>query len=213
MNTKNTNIILLAFTAIAFISGIILYPKFPNLIASHWNASGEANGYMGKFWGIFLLPIIMAGLFLLYFFIPRIDPLKNNIESFRKHYNAFWIFMFAFFLYIFGLTLVWNFGFRFNFTTAIIPAMAVLFFFIGFFLERLKRNWFVGIRTPWTLSSDIVWEKTHKLGGNLFKIVALISLVGLFLRGITVVAVMVVPAIIVAIATIIYSYIEYKKQK
>jgi uncharacterized membrane protein len=120
---------------------------------------------------------------------------------------------FAFFAYIFGLTLAWNFGYIFNFTTAIIPAMAVLFFFIGFFLEKLKRNWFVGIRTPWTLSSDIVWEKTHKLGGNLFKIVALISLTGLFFKGGVVVAVMVVPAIIVAIVAIIYSYIEYKKLK
>jgi len=213
MTKKTTNIILLMLIAAAAIIGAILYPSLPDKVASHWNAAGEADGTMSKFWGVFLLPMIMAGLFLLYLIIPRVDPLRANIESFRKHYNIFWVFMFAFFIYIFGLTMVWNLGHRFNFTMTIIPAMSALLYAIGFIIEKSKRNWFVGIRTPWTLSSDIVWEKTHKLGGKLFKVAAVLSLFGLFLRGESaIVATLIVPVMAVSVITIVYSYLEFRRQ-
>jgi len=211
MNTKNTIIILTILIAATFIAGMVLYSQFPDRVVSHWNAAGEADGYMGKFLGIFLLPLVMVGVFLIYFVIPKVDPLKANIEVFRKYYNALWIFIFAFFVYIFGLTLIWNLGYQFNFTIAIIPAMAVLWFFLGVFLGKLKRNWSVGIRTPWTISSDVVWEKTHKLGGRLFKIAAVISLFGLFFQGGIAFIMIIFPVIIVAVVAVIYSYVEYRK--
>jgi uncharacterized membrane protein len=168
---------------------------------------------MNKFWGIFLLPFIMIGMFAIYFVIPLIDPLKNNIKSFRKYYDGFWILISVFMLYVFALTIMWNTGSRFNFTTAIVPAMAVLFFCMGSFLKNLKRNWFIGIRTPWTLSSDAVWDKTHQLSGKLFKAVAVISLLGLFLRGNAVIFVIIIPVILAAVISVIYSYLIYRKLK
>ena len=183
----------------------------PEQIASHWNAAGKANGYMGKFWGIFLLPAVMAGMFLIYFFIPKLDPLKKNIDLFRSTYNSFWIWMFAFFAYIFGLSIMWNVGYIFNFTIAIVPAIAALFYIIGGVLEKSKRNWFVGIRTPWTLSSDIVWDKTHKLGGKLFKIVAIVSLLGMFVPDSYIIGMTVIPVVLVTVVTMLYSYLEYRK--
>jgi uncharacterized membrane protein len=155
----------------------------------------------------------MLGLFLLYIIVPKIDPLKNNIKSFIGYYNAFWAAVFAFMLYIFALTLVCNIGWQFNFTMAIIPAMAILWFLIGAFLEKLKRNWFIGIRTPWTLSNDIVWDKTHKLGGKLFKAAGVIALAGLFIKGPTSFLFIIAPVIAFAIITVVYSYIAYKKLK
>lgn len=212
MSTKNTNITLFVFIVVATGLGIFLYPSLPEQIASHWDSAGMVNGYMSKFWGIFLLPIIMLGIFGLYYIIPKVDPLKRNIESFRKYYNAFWIFLFAFFLYIFILMMAWNLGYRFNFSFAIIPAIAVLFYILGMILEKSKRNWFVGIRTPWTLSSDVVWEKTHKLGGKLFKIAALISLLALISpKDSYFVIFLVIPIVAVSLITIVYSYLEYKK--
>jgi uncharacterized membrane protein len=213
MSTKTTNIILFILITLAFIAGMILYPQFPVQIASHWNAAGEVNGYMGKFWGIFLMPFFMVGLFILLLVLPKIDPLKNNINSFRKYYNSLWIFIFAFFLYIFAITLAWNLGYRFNFTFLMIPAMAVLWLFLGFFLRKVKRNWFIGIRTPWTLSNDVVWEKTHRLGGWLFMISGVITLLGLFFHGVIVFVLMIIPVLITTTVTIIYSYVEYRKLK
>jgi len=211
MNTKNTNIVIGIIIAIAFIAGAYFYPQLPSRIASHWDSAGQVNGYMNKFWGIFLLPIMMLGFFALYFIIPKVDPLKNNIQSFRKYYNILWIAIFIFFLYIFGITLAQNIGYRFNITFAMVPAIAALWFFLGTFFTKLKRNWFLGIRTPWTLSNDIVWNKTHKLGGRLFQIAAIIALAGMFFKDDILIVAIVVPAVAVAIITVIYSYIEYKK--
>lgn len=210
MSTKTTNAILLGLIILSVVTGLVLYPLFPDLIASHWNSAGQVNGTMGKFWGVFLFPLIMAGLFALYAAIPRIDPLRTNIESFRKHYNPFWVFMFVFFAYVFGLTIIWNLGMRFNFTVAIVPAVAALFLFLGAFLKKLKRNWFVGIRTPWTLSSDIVWEKTHRIGGILFQATGLVMLLGILLPE-QFLWLIFVPLLATVLYTVIYSYVEYKK--
>lgn len=212
MKTRTANLTLLGLILATCAAGAFIYPRLPDRIASHWNAAGVANGTMSKGWGIFLVPLIMMGVFLLRLIILHTDPLKKNIESFKGYYESLWIALFIFFAYIFGLTMSWNLGYRFNFTVAIIPAMAMLFFVIGLVLEKSKRNWFLGIRTPWTLSSDAVWEKTHKLGGFLFKIAAAISLLGLFSRDATITIIaLIVPIITAAVVTVVYSYVVYKK--
>lgn len=211
MTTKTTNLTLIGILILTFLAGAVAYPSLPAQVASHWNAAGEADGYMSKFWGIFLLPLIMVVVFFLYFLIPKIDPMKKNIESFRKYYNGFWLFVFIFFAYIFFLTLAWNFGYQFNFTFAIIPALALLFFLVGIVIGKSKRNWFFGIRTPWTLSNDTVWEKTNRLGGKLFKLAAVIALGGLFFQNAIAIIFLIAPVIVFSLVTVVYSYFEYKK--
>ncbi len=213
MPPRATHFTLLAITVAMFIAGAWAYPSLPERVASHWNAAGEVDGTMGKFWGIFFIPFLMLGMYLLYLVIPRIDPLKKNIALFASAYNAFWVFMFVFFAYIFSLTIVWNLGYRFNFTVAIIPAMAALFFAIGVVMERSKRNWFMGIRTPWTLSSDIVWEKTHRLGGKLFKVAGVVSLLGMVVSPAYAIFVLIVPILLVSLVTLAYSYVTYRREE
>jgi uncharacterized membrane protein len=213
MTTKTTTILSLALIALAVIAGATLYPQLPDQIASHWNASGDADRYSGKFWGIFLLPLITAGLFIIFWLIPKIDPLKKNIEAFRGYYNQFWLTMIIFMLYIYALQLSWNLGYRFNFGKAILPGMSLLFFVIGGLLSHAKRNWFVGIRTPWTLSNDQVWEKTHLLGGKLFKLAAISSLIGLFLQGEAVFFALIIPILAASLIATAYSlYLHQKLQ-
>jgi len=211
VDTKITNIILLAIIVLAFGAGIFVYPMLPDQIASHWGPSGQVNGYMPKLWGIFLFPLILIGMFVFYIAIPMVDPLKKNIESFRKDYNKFWIFMFVFFSYVFSLTLAWNFGCRFNMTFAIIPAIAMLYYVMAAIIEKSKRNWFFGIRTPWTLSSDRVWDKMHKLGGKLYRVAAFLSLAGLLFTEEIAIFFIVGPVMIASIYVLVYSYFVYKK--
>ena len=209
---KKINIIIISIILLSFILGIYLYPSLPSEMASHWNSQGEVNGYMSKFWGLFLMPIVIVALFLIFLIIPKIDPLKKNIEKFRKYFDGFILLMVIFMVYIHILTLLWNFNYRFNMTTMIIPAIAVLFYFIGIMLKEVKRNWFIGIRTPWTLSSDVIWEKTHQLGSKLFKLSAVLMLMGLFFDQYLVWFVL-VPTLGTALFLIVYSYVEYKKRK
>jgi uncharacterized membrane protein len=96
--------------------------------------------------------------------------------------------------------------------TFLSPALAILFYSTGILIENAKRNWFIGIRTPWTMSSDKVWDKTHKLGGKLFKIVGILALLAIFFESYAIL-IIVVPVIIVSIYTIVYSYFGYQKEK
>ena len=183
----------------------------PAKMASHWNIKGEVDGYMSKFWGIFLLPLLLIGIVLLFIIIPRIDPLKANIEKFRKYYDGFIILFSAFLLWIYLFTILWNLGIKFHISLAVLPAFAILFYYLGILCENAKRNWFVGIRTPWTLSNEKVWEKTNKIGGKLFKIAGVIALVGVFFQRYAFFFIL-VPGILVTVYTIIYSYFEYRKE-
>ncbi len=213
MSNKKTQILLISMILVCAAIGAYLYPQFPDEVASHWGANGEANGYMPKFWGIFLTPILMLFMFLIYVLIPRIDPMSKNIEEFRPVFNKFWVLLFAFFSYVFGIIILWNLGFLFNFAFAIAPALGIMFYFIGGLMQSAKRNFFFGIRTPWTLSSDIVWEKTHKLAGNLFKLTGLLTLVSMFFGGMVTFVIFITSVVLSAFVSIIYSYFEFKKLK
>lgn len=212
MSSKNTHIGLLVLLAAMVAAGVYLYQELPDQVATHWNAAGEADGYSGKFWGIFLTPALVAGLYVLYALIPRIDPLRANIHSFRAHYNAFFLGIAGFMTYLFLLQAAWNLGHRFDFGTAMLPACAVFLWLVGVLLTRAKRNWFVGIRTPWTLSSDKVWDKTHALGGRLFKGAAVITLLGIPFGGAVGFWFFIVPLIAITIITLLYSYVVYLRR-
>jgi len=94
---------------------------------------------------------------------------------------------------------------------ALSPAFAILLYYSGTLTEKAKQNWFVGIRTPWTLSSEKVWQKTHKIGGKLFKICGIIALLGFFFPDLAFLFIL-VPLLSVCVYTIVYSYFEYKKE-
>jgi len=86
---------------ISFGLGAYFFPQMPDKMASHWNIKGEADGYMSKFWGLFLMPIISLGLFLPFLLISKIDPLKANIEKFREYFDGFIVLIMVFlFLYL-----------------------------------------------------------------------------------------------------------------
>ena len=206
---KSISAILVIILA-SFIIGIWLYPDMPEQMPSHWNAAGQVDGYMPRFWGLFLMPLISVGLLLLFMAIPRIDPLKRNIEKFRKYFDSFVVLIIAFLFYVYLLILAWALGYRFNMMYMMLPALGFLFYYMGILMEHVKRNWFIGIRTPWTLSSDRVWDKTHKLGAKLFKASGVIAVIGI-LFGEHAIWFVLVPVIVSAIYLIVYSYFEYRK--
>ena len=209
---RKSEIIILGIILISFIIGIYFYAQMPSMMASHWNAQGEVDGYISRFWGTFLFPIILVGLLILFTFIPKIDPLKENIKKFRKYFDTFIILITIFLSYIYCLTLFWNIGKRFDMNIFIMPAIGIIFYYAGVLMENAKRNWFIGIRTPWTLSSENVWNKTHKIGGKLFKILGIISFMGILFPKYIIFLVL-ISALSVSMYTIVYSYFEYKKEK
>ena len=208
---KKSEITILGITLLSLIISIYFYPQMPEKIASHWNAQGQVDGYISKFWGLFLIPFILIGLAILFVVIPKIDPLKANIEKFRKYYDGFVILFFVFMLSVHFQLILWNLGVRISPNVIFPIGIGILFFYVGILCENAKRNWFIGIRTPWTLSSEKVWEKTHKIGGKLFKIAGVITFLGVFFQSYALFFIL-APVISVAVYTIIYSYLEYQKE-
>ncbi|MGV8168509.1 MAG: SdpI family protein [Candidatus Nanoarchaeia archaeon] len=197
---------------LSIIIGMYVYNALPDKVASHWNARGEVDNYMPKFWGVFLMPLISIFLLLLFIFLPRTDPLWKNMKQFREKYDFFIAIVLSFLFYLYLLTLLWNKGLQFNMVVFILPAFALLFFYIGVIIQNAPRNWFLGIRNPWTMSDDIVWAKTHKLAGWLFKICALLALLGMFIPS-AAILIFIIPLLIAVIVMNIYSYRLFRKLK
>ncbi len=210
MSTKTTTIIAVIIIAFTFLLGAFLYDGLPDQVASHWGKDGEVDGYMDKFWGVFLMPtmsVLLLGMFLV---IPKVDPLRENIEEFRRVFNLFILFFILFLGYVWALTMLWNF-YEFNMSLAITPAIGLLYIFIGYMLDNAKKNWFIGIRNPWTLSSDTVWEKTHAIGGKLFIVSGALSFFGAFFEEYAV-WFMLLPVLGTTAYLYIYSYLLYQKE-
>ena len=207
---KKTHLAIVAIIILSFSVSIYIYPQMPDMIASHWNSEGDVDGYMSKSWGLFLMPIISIVLLLFFIFLPKTDPLKKNINQFKKYFDGFILIMFLFLFYIHLLTLSWNLNYNFSMTRMLLPALGLLFFYLGFFLEKVKQNWFIGIRTPWTLSNQEVWDKTHKMGGRVFKLSGLVAIAGMIFQDI---AFWLFIGVVVTgvICLFIYSYVIFKK--
>jgi uncharacterized membrane protein len=197
----------------ATLVGLLLWNRLPDPMASHWNVNDQVDGYISKFWGVFLLPMITLAMFVLFLVVPAIDPLKANIAQFREVFNLFIVLMVAFMVYIYGLTLAWNLGYTgFKMSGALLPALGLLFIFIGFLLRRAKRNFFIGIRTPWTLSSDTVWNETHRIGAVLFMISGALAFIGGLFGGTASLWLMFIPIVGSTIFLLIYSYVLYQRE-
>ncbi|WP_269848953.1 SdpI family protein [Methanosarcina horonobensis] len=165
---------------LSFLLSIYFYPQVPEQMATHWNSQGEVDGYMSKFWGLFFMPLVITSLAVMFLIIPRIDPKKENIEKFRKYYDGFIVILILFMIAVHLQILLWNAGVQIS-PNAILPVgIGLLFYYIGILTENAERNWFIGIRTPWTLSSDRVWKRTNRLGGKLFKIAGIVAVFGAF---------------------------------
>ncbi len=211
MKTRNIQILIVGLILISFLMGAYLYTYMPEKMASHWDANGRVNGYMPELSGLFLLPVISAILFLAFMLIPKIDPLKANIEKFRGHFDVFVLLLFVFLFYIHMLIMLWNLGYRFNIMQLLAPALGVIIYYSGVMTENAKQNWFIGVRTPWTLSSEVVWDKTNKLAGKLFKVAGVLAVMGLVFPKYAIFLIL-VPVILAAVYPVIYSYQKYQQE-
>jgi len=205
-----TNVISAGIILLSFFIGIVSYSYMPDMMPMHWNAQGEIDGYMGKLWGLFMSPIISLGLFALFLVIPKLDPRRSNLESFKEYYQGIILVIVGFLFYVYILTILAAIGYKFNMVQAMSISFAVLFYYIGIVLKKTKSNFFVGIKTPWTLSDEKVWEKTHELGGKLFKISGIIAFFGVLFKEVAI-FLMIIPIIVASIFIYIYSYLEYAK--
>lgn len=202
---------ILIIIILGFVLGAYFYKSLPDRVPIRWNLKGEASGYGSKLFGAFGIPLINLGMYLLFLILPYIDPKGKNYESFKSTYQYF---KYIILISLFGfeiITLLMAMNIISN-KAILIPIMvSLLFILIGNVMGRLKNNFFVGIRTPWTLSNDEVWRKTHRMAGPLWVIGGILNILLAFINiNITEIGFIII-LIIIAGVPVIYSYIVYKK--
>ncbi|MDQ6887889.1 MAG: SdpI family protein [Gemmatimonadota bacterium] len=197
---------------IALILSVLAYPHLPDPMPSHWDAHGRVNGTMGRFWGAFLLPLIMVPLWALLRWLPSIDPRRANYARFQGTYDlmvACSIGLLAL-IHVTVLAVALGYPIRIDRVTPI--GVGLLFVVIGNLLPRARPNWFFGIRTPWTLSNDRVWERTHRVGGYLM-LASGVLLVISGVAGVVWLPVAVIACVLVmTVGLLAYSYVAWKQE-
>jgi uncharacterized membrane protein len=186
-----------------------LYPSLPDAVPSHWNIEGEVDGYMSKPWGVIVLPLTAILVFIVMRLIPVISPKGYRTESFANVMHIFQVTMVGFTSLVAILVLLAASGMNVPINEAIFAALGVMFMVIGNYLGKTRKNFFLGIRTPWTLASDEVWARTHRLAGRLFMLLGLIMFSGVFFDLPVAFLIGMIGAIV--LVPVVYSYVVYRR--
>lgn len=165
--------------AALFVLSASIYSSMPEQMPVHWNIRGEADSFSPKSVALFLFPSIIAGLYMLMLFLPGLAVFRQNIEKSGKSLDGLKLALILFFSVVYIATLLPSFGLRLSLSFVMPLSIAALFYYLGHIMMGIKRNYFFGIRTPWTLSDDFVWEKTHWLGSLTFRLNGILLLLGL----------------------------------
>ena len=206
-----TEVLPLLIILITGVASLYFFNNFPEQVPIHWNMAGEVDNYGSRTLGAFLFPVIILGMYLLFLVLPLMDPKKENYAQFRKVYHLFKLMMILFMAIVYFLASFSALGFDLNIGLWMSTMVGILFVFIGSCLGRLKSNWFIGIRLPWTLSSDENWKKTHRFSGKIYVFAGFLMMtMGLVPLGFRM-YLFVVVLILLVVLPIAYSFWHFKK--
>lgn len=196
-----------------FITSAVIWSDVPDIVPTHFNIQGEADDYGPKWMLLLMIPGIALATYLLLVVLPGIDP-KKRIDSSQKPIAGIRLVTALFFLGIYAVTVMIAMGKDLDINTWITLGIGVLFLVLGNYMNAVKPNYFIGIRTPWTLEDPQVWKKTHRLGSKLFMVGGGMIILGQLIFGdnevlsSSIIAIVVIP---IAVIPVVYSYILYKK--
>lgn len=196
--------------ALSFAGMLALYPRLPDTVPVNWNLSGQIDSYGHKSTTLFLgaIPILIS---LGMYFLPQIDPRRRNYEKFSKAYSIFSFAIPVILACIFWALYLAGLGIKVPVLFFIEVFIGILFVILGNFMPQLRSSFFVGIRTPWALENETVWQKTHRLGGAVFFISGVVMIIGAFLPRTPVFIVSLALLFAGMVCTYIYSYAVYKR--
>lgn len=199
--------------ALAFAISVILYKRLPDPMPTHWNVQGQVDGYSPRPVGAFLMPLIMIAIAVLIPVLPKIDPRGRNYEKFDTTYFTIMNATVTLMLVIHVFALAAALGMSVSIGRLIPATIGLLFIVMGNVFPRVRPNWMVGIRNPWTLSSDRVWERTHRVGGYLMLgLGVLLLLAGPFAPATVAFVLVVGGTIAVVLGITIYSYVLWRQE-
>ena len=191
--------------------GLVLYPSLPDEMPTHWNINGEVDGTAPKLVAVLIMPVIALLVYGATTVLPYVDPRRESYEKFAPSYQRVQmaVILFAVGMHIITLT-------QYDNPQAIIRlvmfAASLLLAIIGNEMGRFRQTWFTGIRTPWTLADERVWQKTHRVGARWFVALGVVNMIAaLTLPLVAMFVVLMVTVLGVTLGLFIYSYLVYRR--
>ena len=196
-----------------FVAAAAAYPRLPDRIPLHWGIDGQPNGWTDKTFGLWLLPVMTLGLAVLFALLQSIDPKKQNYASFRRPWEILQLALTCFFTYVFALQLWASLAAPAGtaMVRAIIAGVGVLFLVLGNFMGKIRQNFFIGLRTPWSLSDPEVWQKSQRIGGRSFVAGGVLLLLGAA-SGVVYPSLLIGIIVLVALVPVVASYVFYRRK-
>lgn len=207
--TRVYYVVAVILVAAALGASLVFYSLLPETVPIHWNLQGEIDGYGHKAQALFLMPAIMLGMIGLFRMLQWLSPRHFEVDSFRATYLYIMVLIVGFFGYLHGV-IIWSVrSGTADPTRTLFGGIFLLLAFLGNVLGRVRRNFWIGVRTPWTLASERVWNDTHRLAARLFFGVGLLGAVAVFL-GVPVIASLAIFSTIIMVP-VVYSLVLYKR--
>lgn len=187
-----------------------VWPSAPDRIPVHWNIAGEPDRYGGKVEGLLLVPLLAMGLYVLLRVLPRFDPARDRYARFQGAYDTLRVGILAVMAAVYAVIVLWVVGRPVDVGLVVGTAVGVLMALLGWIMPRLEPNWFVGIRTPWTLSSPTAWQRTHAAGRPVFMLLGALMVLAGWLKAAWAFGVMLGGLLVGTLALVAYSYLVWR---
>jgi len=204
-----TELPLLLVVFAMFVVAAVTWPNAPDRFPIHWGMQG-VDAYGSKFQGVFLMPLTAVGVYFLTLLLPRIDPGRANYAQFAGVYMAVRLLVLLFLAATYAMMLVVASGHDLNVSTIAILMTGALLVVLGNFMGKIRPNWFFGIRTPWTISSKLSWDRTHRLGGSVIVAGGVCVMASVAAPPRLTVAICVAAAMGMAVVLLTYSYFVWR---
>jgi uncharacterized membrane protein len=189
------------------------YPRLPPTVATHWGLDGTPDGYSSRLMAVSIMPLVLVFMTVIFNVLPKVDPRRENYARFLSSYWLIANAVIVFLLVAHAMIIASGLGFDVKIDRLMPLGVGLLFVFLGNYLTRVEPNWFIGIRTPWTLSSDSVWRRTHRTGGWLMVIGGLVLAASAFVPRPAFLVLFVATIVIVAVIPIVQSYVLWKREQ
>lgn len=206
-------LIRILMVASAGAASLFAYTRLPERVPTHWNIRGEPDRYGGPAAALLLIPIMMLAVWGLMRVLPKIDPFRDNYAKFAGTYELIIDLVMGMMLVMHFAILLGAGGAPDTIAVAVRAGMGVMFIILGNILPRTRRNWFVGVRTPWTIADARVWEKTHRVAGYGFVILGVLILLTIPLAPQIGIPVLVAGVAVVGLGSVVYSFLVWRREQ
>jgi uncharacterized membrane protein len=201
------------FVAATVVFVVTVYGSLPERVATHYDINGKADGWSGRLAAAWLLPAMAVLMLVMFSMLPRISP---RFENFKKFEETYWVvangvvgFLCVMHVLLLGRALNWPI----DVSSSMLLGMGVMFMVIGNVMPRMRSNWWMGIRTPWTMENEEVWRETHRLGGRTFLIGGAVTIVAALLPVSVRMYVAMAALVVAGFVPVVYSYFVWRRLK